>query len=351
MFQVPSRAPRFGSAPAPSAWRLAALLIFGVVLASSGNAAGAEDDQAIQVQSRPAAPPRAPVAVTPAPPAPLNWISGPGAARDLPSCLRVVWAPPTEEICGAKWGVQAAAGSHNTEADNRRYSCATIDGRPALALSSRSDRTNSLVEFSRAIEGGGDVARLTAQILIPDDYQPYENGRLAFGLLIGDRKCASGGCLPAEQTGAMIRANFAVSKDGESIVIADYSYHLDRRTRARMSEPQWEGRQRALRAFGAGRAMKRALPKGEWVTLELDVVLNTPGVADGSSLLSAYAADGRLIGSAGYENVTYRPDESWTITGPVMTDKFNDSRPGPKDQTIYYRDFQLATGNRAACDD
>ena len=287
----------------------------------------------------------------PAPAPALTWISGPGAARALPACLRVVWAPPTAEICGAKWGVQAAAGSHTPEAENRRYSCATLDGRPALALASRGDRTNSLVEFSRVVKGGGDTARLTAQIFIPEDYQPYENGRLAFGLLIGDRKCASGGCLPAEQTGAMIRANFAVSKDRRSIVLADYSYHLDRRTRARMSDPQWEGRSRAMRAFGAGRAMDRALPKGEWVTLELDVVLNTPGMADGSSLLSAYAADGRLIDSAGYENVTYRPDASWKITGPVMTDKFNDARPGPKDQTIYYRDFQLATGDRADCDD
>jgi hypothetical protein len=266
-----------------------------------------------------------------------------------PACMRVIWAPPTSEICGAKWGVQAAAGSHNTEAEDRRYSCATIDGETALALKSWGDKPNSLVEFSRAETGGGDVARLTAQILIPEDYELYENGRLAFGLLIGDRKCASGGCLPEEQTGAMIRANFATSKDGKSIVLADYSYHLDRRTKARVTNPQWEGRSRALRAFGAGRAMDRALPKGEWVTLELDVVLNTPGKADGSSRLSAYDSKGRLIDSAGYDDVTYRPDASWTITGPVMTEKYNDSRPGPKDQTIYYRDFQLASGSREAC--
>lgn len=273
----------------------------------------------------------------------------PAAAGDPAACLRVVWAPPTAEICAAKWGVQAAAGSANTAAEDRRYACATRDGETVLGITSRGDRPNSLIEFGRSVEGGGDVARLTAQIYVPEEYEPYENGRLAFGLLIGDRTCASGGCLPAEQTGAMIRANFAVSKDGASIVLADYSYHLDRRTKARMTNGQWEGRGRALRAFGAGRAMERALPKGEWVTLVLDVTLNTPGAADGSSRLSAYDAAGRLIDSAGYDGVTYRPDASWTITGPVMTEKYNDTRPGPKDQTIYYRDFRLETGARAAC--
>ncbi|TPE51632.1 hypothetical protein [Amaricoccus solimangrovi] len=272
------------------------------------------------------------------------------AAAPSPSaCLREVWAPPTGEICAATWGILPAAGSHNTEAEDRRYSCATMDGGTVLAITSRGDRPNSLLEFGRDVGGGGDVARLSAQIYIPEDYQPYVGGRLAFGIQIGDRGCASGGCLPEEQTGAKVRANFRVSDDGGSIVLADYSYHLDRRTRPRMTDSHWKGGERTLRAFGAGRKMTRALPKGEWVTLVLDVTLNTPGKADGSSLLSAYDAKGRLIDSAGYANVIYRPDASWTITGPVMTEKYNDTRPGPKNQTIYYRDYRLATGERAAC--
>lgn len=335
----------------PARARRAAALIAMLAAVPGLSGAGAQEPDAATLAAGPAEA-RAPLprpAVAAMSPM-LDRIGEAGAAMDAPSCMRVIWNPPTSEICGAKWSVQAAAKSVERTERDRRYSCVPApDGGALLAITSWGDRPNSLLDLTPKVEGGADAARLTGQMFIPKDYRPFDGGRIAFGILIGERKCSSGGCLPSEQTGAQIRANFRVSKDKRSIQLANYSYHLDRRTKARETDSQWAGGKKKVRAYGAGTRMDRALPKGEWITLRLDVGLNTPGRADGFSTLSAFDARGDLIGAASYRDVTYRPDASWKITGPAFTDKYNKAGTGPKDQTIYYRNFRLETGERAAC--
>lgn len=324
--------------------RAAALIAIAMAAQAHSGPLAAESDAAAGPADTPLPRP-AVVAMNPM----LDRIGEPGAAMDAPSCMRAIWTPPTSEICGARWGIQAAKNVEENERD-RRYSCAPApDGNALLAITSWGDRPNSLLDLTPKVEGGADAARLTGQMFIPRDYRPFDGGRIAFGILIGDRKCSSGGCLPSDQTGAQIRVNFRVSKDKRSIQLANYSYHLDRRTKARETNSQWAGGKKKVRAYGAGTRMARALPKGEWITLQLDVGLNTPGQSDGFSTLSAFDARGDLIGTASYMDVTYRPDASWKITGPAFTDKYNKAGTGPRDQTIYYRDFRLETGDRAAC--
>lgn len=270
----------------------------------------------------------------------------PGVVPALSSCMRELWKPSMSELCAARWSVARAVGSAHDTAADRRHSCETVGGRTALAMTSYGDKRNALQDFAVTIPGGGDAGRMTAQMFIPSDYQPYTAGRLAFGMTVGERKCSGGGCLPDEQGGADIRVNFR-PRDG-SIVLANYSYHLDRDTGARTTASSWEGRGRDVRSFGRPVLMKRGLPKGEWITLQLDVVLNTPGRADGSSVLSAYDSQGRLIDSAAHRGVTYRRDASWKISGPALTEKPNDTGPAPKTQAWYFRDYRLATGDSTA---
>jgi hypothetical protein len=87
--------------------------------------------------------------------------------------------------------------------------------------------------------------------MISEDFEAWDGGRLAFGILIGESSCASGGCAPSNQKGAMIRAQFKEAPGG-SIILQNYSYHLDRTSKTQVVNSPWAGTGTKTATYGAG---------------------------------------------------------------------------------------------------
>lgn len=84
---------------------------------------------------------------------------------------------------------------------------------------------------------------------------------------------------------------------------------------------------------------KIRLPRGEWVRLEQEVVLNTPGQADG--VLRVWV-DGSLI--ADRRNMAFREDEATSIAGVTVDVHFGGQGPGgsaPKDTFVLLTPFEV----------
>jgi hypothetical protein len=81
--------------------------------------------------------------------------------------------------------------------------------------------------------------------------------------------------------------------------------------------------------------------RDRWVRLDLEVVLNTPGAADGIARLWV---DGRAV--IDQSEVIYRTDRSVTIDGLMFSTFFGGSTPkwaSPRDQMVRFKDFMIFT--------
>lgn len=265
-------------------------------------------------------------------------------------CLTPLIAPSNSEICNGRWGIAEAVGGNSAHAP--RASCArTSEGETVLAMTAHKGEPNSLNQLlvSAPAARSYDSVRASVEFMIPEDYKVFDGGRLAFGVLIGEASCSSGGCAPEDQKGAMIRAQFKEAENG-SITLQNYSYHLDRGTKSQTVDSVWEGNGTQEVTWGAGKDMSQPIPKGEWITLTYDVTLNDPGQANGRSVLSAYDSAGKIIGVAAFTGVTYRPDSTWKISGLAMTEKYTHplTQMPTQTQSIFYRNFKLQGGDTAA---
>lgn len=274
----------------------------------------------------------------------VSLLALPGGVGAAPAvCRSELPVPSTAQICAGRWSVIDAKGGDPALGD--RAACVTApDGATVLGITAHANEANSLIQSIIPVPEAGDYrsVRASVRFMLPADFQAWDGGRLAFGVFIGEPVCASGGCAPENQRGAMIRAQFKKAPNG-SITLQNYSYHLDRQTPTRLIDSPLAGQGEQEATWGAGRDMQAPLPRGQWVTMTLDVTLNDPGVANGSSTLSAYDAKGHLIGTAAFDNVTYRPDASWHFGGLVMTEKYTHlvTKQPTRTQTMLYRDYRL----------
>lgn len=84
---------------------------------------------------------------------------------------------------------------------------------------------------------------------------------------------------------------------------------------------------------------KIRLPRGEWVRLEQEVALNTPGQTDG--ILRVWV-DGRLV--VDRRNMPFRDDETTSIAGVTVDVHFGGQGPGgaaPKDSIVLLTPFEM----------
>jgi hypothetical protein len=271
------------------------------------------------------------------------------------ACLVTAWAPDVSELCGPKgWGVlRDVHATHDPEFDHR-LSCTeeAPGGGAALDVVAWGDKANSLLDYRRQVPGmGADAARMTAQIYVADDYELWSAGRLLLGLRIGDPvrpgKGIGGNIAPEKQTGSSVRVNFAAK--GDRLVPKLLGYYLDRQTKAAKHRSNWTGKTK-MATFGENTRVSGAIPKGEWVTLVLDVVLNDVGQSNGSATLTVLDASGQVLGSGTRDNAVFRNDASWKIIGPYMTEKYNKSGPAPKTQHMFYRDYAISVPDGRASD-
>jgi hypothetical protein len=280
-------------------------------------------------------------------------VTAPGGVTAPPlssAGLTPLAAPSNSEICNGKWGVAQAIGGNPAHA--LRASCAkTTEGETVLAVTAYKGEANSLIQANVPVPAAKSYTsvRASVEFMIPEDFEAWDSGRLAFGILIGEASCASGGCAPSNQKGAMIRAQFKEAPGG-SITLRNYSYHLDRTSKTEVVNSPWAGTGTKTATYGAGTNMAKPIPRGEWITMTFDVTLNDPGRANGRSVLSAWDASGNLIGATAFNGVTYRPDSTWKFNGLVMTEKYTHAvtRPPSRTQSMFYRNYKLFGGDATA---
>ena len=265
-------------------------------------------------------------------------------------CYTTAWNPTEEALVSDKWSILRATGStHDTSYDMRvSYVADGPENQKALKFVAYNDKRQSLVDYRKTV-AASDAARLVFGIYIGKNYNVFSSGRLAAGVQITDPDNRGlnigGGALPERQNGSSIRINHTSNKNTNEMTPMLYSYHLDRKSPRVVSEPDWEGKQPKVSMFGEGARLTSPIPKGEWVTMVIDVTLNDVGTNNGSSTLYLFNAAGKLVSESSFKNVIYRNDAKWKIIGPYFTEKFNNPDPTGtgKDESMYTKGYALLT--------
>lgn len=266
------------------------------------------------------------------------------------SCYNRIWNPANSSMGIDKWAYQRAGGATHAESTgfDKRASYVTNapGGVDAVRFVSYGDKWNSLLDYKKGNAksfmpaAGMESARFVASYHIPSSYDVYRAGRLPVGFIIGDPNGKitgmSGGTVPEKQQGSSVRINFS-----KSLSLMIYSYHLNRKSERFFWTSPLAGGGSGERQFGTGPRTPNPLPKGEWATMVLDVTLNEVGKTNGTSRLRLYNSQGKLFSSALLENAQFRKDSKWKITGPYMTEKYDNLAPGPKTQYMYARNFNI----------
>lgn len=174
----------------------------------------------------------------------------------------------------------------------------------------------------------GDVARLSVEMYVAPDFIPNKMSRLAIGLrggAVAKTRKISGGATVDVQDGW----SFRINHDNKFRLYA-YAYNLNRKTR-----------------FGGGPILKTPFPKGQWMTIALDVTLNTPGQADGNAVLTLMDETGSVRDSLTMRNLVWRNSADWDSFGIILTDLIK--LPPSQEQSILYRNFELKVGDGPEC--
>ncbi len=260
----------------------------------------------------------------------------------LGQCNRLIWSPSNDVMCNpANWNYIAQLGG----TAYNRVSCAVAPGGgTAVSITEYSGKQLSLMllhKYRKLPNIALDSAQVQMEMYIPTNFDPTSSGRMPLGIQVtgdGNGCGGTGGCLPDEADASTIRLQSQIS--GTTFRLSNYSYHLDRTTRPVTgvggSDPDVK-----TRVYGQGKSMSALVPKGEWVTVVMQMTLNTPGQSNGSSKVMLYDSTGKLLGSAGHTNVVYRTGPGWKITGVVGDHKFNTKSVPTRTQSLYFRNYKM----------
>jgi len=163
---------------------------------------------------------------------------------------------------------------------------------------------------------------------VSPDFIPNKMSRLAIGLRGGavtKTRKISGGATVDVQDGW----SFRINHDNKFRLYA-YAYNLNRKTK-----------------FGGGPILKTPFPIGEWMTIALNVRLNTPGQADGNAILTLMDVNGEIRDSLMMRDLVWRRSVEWDSFGLILTDMIK--LPPSQEQSILYRNFQLLVSDGGPC--
>ncbi|MDF2969666.1 MAG: hypothetical protein K0R61_116 [Microvirga sp.] len=153
-------------------------------------------------------------------------------------------------------------------------------------------------------------------------------GKLGVGLIIGDRDLSTGGTPPELQQGVSIRNSWsngtATSPDQFDARCRLYSYSFNRRE-PRLPDGDMEGRN-----IGPNTGV---WPRGQWVHLDYEVKMNTPGVADG---IARVWINGTLW--AEERDAVYSLDGTYGVRGAMFSDQWGDGVP-PATQSVWLKEI------------
>ena len=174
----------------------------------------------------------------------------------------------------------------------------------------------------------GNSARLSVDLYVSPDFIPNKMSRLGIGLrggAVAIAKKISGGATVDIQDGWSFRINH-----DDKFRLYAYAYNLNRASK-----------------FGGGPLLKSSLPQGQWMTIELGVTLNSPGLEDGNATLSVTDEAGVVQDALTMQNLVWRRSADWDSFGVILTDMIK--LPPTQDQNILYRNFELRVGDAKTC--
>lgn len=174
---------------------------------------------------------------------------------------------------------------------------------------------------------GVDAACLSLNVYFPSGFQwAPGGGKMAWGLWGGDRAhYLSGGTPPSQQEGWSVRN--VTGNPGFRL----YSYNLNRpdnHGQYSVHSPKW---------------MSSDWRTERWHKIEMEIVMNTPGKADGYAQMWL---DGKNLRTM--RNLVFRKDTKWKIRGLMWADLWggttsDPNRMSPRKQNMWYADYKLYT--------
>jgi hypothetical protein len=226
-------------------------------------------------------------------------------------------------------------GTHRVNSIRRTSIGRAPDGTVALQMDIPKGKNDNSTFFLGSLGSRGvDAACLSVRVFMENGFEwPPEGGgtKMGWGLWGGDNASAvSGGRPPSEQTGWSVRNVNSVWG------FRHYSYHLNRSgSHGAYGSP--------LARWGTS-----AWQSGRWHTIELEVVMNTPGQSNGYTQLWL---DGAL--RKNLTNLRFRNDNSWAIRGLMFNDMWggNTDDPknwSPKNQKMWYANYKIYTSSGTA---
>lgn len=231
------------------------------------------------------------------------------------------WAPAESDLANANWG---SGGKYTGGKDRVSFDASSGSvkiaqpvGKP-MQLSDH--RNNKQAEK-------GNVARMTVEMLLSPGFKASGGSRFAIGMRGGASASSSAGNGANRETqdGWSLRVNY--DSDLKPMM---HGYHLNRSSN-----------------FGSGSRLNKSLPTGQWVTIVIEVKLNTAGKSDGSAFMKVFDKNGKLYDQTAMSGVVWRRAASWDNFGVFLTDKYKDAKNS--NQYILYRNYKMVVGKGNAC--
>lgn len=200
------------------------------------------------------------------------------------------------------------------------------DGTLALQMNvSRGENDNVNFRLGQFGDPGVDAVCLSLRVFLESGFKFAPDGgmKMGWGLWGGSKYDSAGGTKPSNQRGWTLR-NVNNSRYGFRL----YSYHLNR--------PSQYGEQ-------SGNIGK--LIPGRWHTIDLEVVMNTPGRTDGYAQAWLDGGGRRIM-----DNLQFRKTADWAIRGLMFNDMWGGDVKdrenwSPQNQKMWYADYKLYTRN------
>jgi hypothetical protein len=175
---------------------------------------------------------------------------------------------------------------------------------------------------------GVDAACLSVRIFLQNDFEWTRQGggtKMAWGLWGGEPRSLGGGTYPSDQKGWSVRNVNSIWGFGL------YSYNLNRSSK----HGQYGERVDRWGSSNWG--------PGRWHTIEMEVVLNDPGRANGYAQVWLNGKSRRTM-----TNLVFRNNTNWAIRGLMAQDMWggNTADPvnfSPKNQKMWYADYKIYT--------